>query len=113
MAAAWLSPDDSTLEASVLTRGAIELLKAVILELELSYLNSSEALAACAAFLASEGTAPGSVVTRLLVSTKSEVVAIAAEVQARGEGWVSTISAQRNVIVMTALMNLPKPRDGN
>lgn len=107
MVARWLSPDDSSFEASVFTRGAIRLLQAVVYELGLSY-DDPRSLAACRSFLAAEETAPGSVTRRLQLSRDPEVVSIAQEVQARGEGWVVTETAQRNVIVMTAFMNLPQ-----
>lgn len=107
MASRWLSPDNSSMEARVLTNGGIRLLQAVIYELALPADNPNAALSACYSFLATELTSPGSALTRLLSSTAPRVVSIAKETQARGEGWVVTETPQKNLIVLTVLMNLP------
>jgi hypothetical protein len=108
MASRWLSPDNSSLEASVLTRGGIRLLQAVIYELSLSPDQPNMALSSCYCFLAAEQIIPGSVIARLLSSKALEVVSVANEVRSRGEGWVVTEAPQKNLIVLTVLMNLPK-----
>jgi hypothetical protein len=107
MASRWLSPDNSSLEASVLTRGGIKLLQAVIYELRLSPDHPNMAFSACYSFLRAEQITSGSVIARLLSSKAPEVVSVAKEVQSRGECWVVTETPQRNLIVLTALMNLP------
>ena len=107
MASRWLSPDNSSLEASVLTHGGIRLLQAVIYELRLSPDQPNVALSACYSFLEAEQITPGSVIARLLSSKAPEVVSVAKEVQSRGEGWVVTETPQKNLIVLTVLMNLP------
>ena len=107
MALRWLPPDTSSLEASVFTRGGVRLLQAVIYELGLSPDQSDAALSTCHSFLAEEQITPGSVIARLLSSKVPEVVAVAKEVQLRGEGWVMTETPQKNLIVLTVLMNLP------
>jgi hypothetical protein len=107
MALRWLSPDNSSLEARVLTHGGVRLLQAVIYELRLLPDQSDVALSTCYSFLAEEQIIPGSVIARLLSSKVPEVVSVAEEVQSRGEGWVVTETPQKNLIVLTALMNLP------
>jgi len=107
MVSRWLSPDNSSLEASVFTHGGIRLLQAVIHELRLSPDHPDMALSACYSFLEAEQINPGSVIARLLSSKAPEVVAVAKEVQSRGEGWVLTETPQKNLVVLTALMNLP------
>lgn len=108
IASRWLVADDSTFEASVFTRGAIRLVQAVIYELSFSPGHHSAAVSACRQFLAEEETAPGSVIARLQSSKAPEVVSVAKAVESRGKGWAVTDAPQRNVIVLTALMNLPE-----
>jgi len=108
MASRWLSPDNSSLEASVLTRGGMGLLQAVIYELRLSPDQPNMALSSCYYFLAAEQITPGSVIARLLSSKAPEVISVAKEVRSRGEGWAVTEAPQKNLIVLTVLMNLPK-----
>jgi hypothetical protein len=51
---------------------------------------------------------PGSPVAQLLSSDTPEVVSVAKEIQSRGKGWVVTQTPEKNLIVLTALANLPK-----
>jgi hypothetical protein len=68
IASRWLSPDNSSLEAAVLTNAGIRLLQAIIYELRLSPDHPNTGLSACHSFLEAEQIAPGSVIARLLSS---------------------------------------------
>jgi len=112
MASRYLPQDNSSMEASVLSRGGIRLLQAVIYELRLSPDHPDVLLSACYSFLQAEQITPGSVIARLLSSESPEVVSVAKDVQAHGggEGWVVTETPPKNLFVLTALMNLPSVR---
>lgn len=108
IASRWLPLDNSSLEAAVLTHYGMRLLQAVIYELRLSPDHPDTHLSACYSFLEREQTTPGAVIARLLSSDAPEVVSVAKEVRSRGEGWVMTETPQKNLVVLTVLMNLPK-----
>lgn len=107
IASEWLNVAGSSLDANILMYYAMRLLQAAIYELELSKEAPETILYACRSFLSKEWVTPGAVIDRLLSSESPEVVSVARKVQICGEGWVLAEAPQGNLIIMTALMNLP------
>ena len=107
LARAWFTIDATSAEARILSTSARRLIQAIIFEKRLFLLSSYAALSQCREFLERESLEPGSVVSRLLSSDDHQVVVVATETAARGTGWAATLEPERNMIVMTALLNLP------
>jgi len=106
IAGQWLRRDKSSLEAASLTRYARRLLQAIISELGLASSSRTTAIKQCRDFLESETSAPGSVAARLRLSGDPRVLLNVQDVETYGRSWVATIGPSRNLVVMTALLNL-------
>jgi hypothetical protein len=103
----WLEDDQSSFESAFLTGHARKLLQAIIFELGLVYSSRATAIEECRNFLGIEESTPGSVTARLRLSEDSRIVSCAHDVEVAGRNWVATIGPSRNLVVMTALLNLP------
>jgi hypothetical protein len=98
--------DKSSAEAFRLSFATIELLQATIFHLNLIDSPYDERLSACSAFLEMELSRPGYVLEQLSMFQDDRVKAISALTREQGASWVRG-GTVRNLIVMTALLNLP------
>jgi hypothetical protein len=102
----WLPEDHSSAEAAILTAKASALLWVIIVHLRLTGASETDAARQCRGFLEAEIDSPGHGIDELAGSRDQDVRDAANEVLAYGNAWARHANP-RNVVVMTALMNLP------
>ena len=102
----WLKFDDSSFESALLTSHARALLQSMIFEFELTSMDYATALGMCRNQLKAEVSSPGVVIEVLSSSTDARIRSVAQDVTTIGAPWF-TMADARNVVVMTALSNLP------
>jgi hypothetical protein len=98
----WLPSGHGSAESQVLTRTAAALLEATIVHLQLVTLSPQEVARQCRAFLEVEQG-----LSTLLRSHDPLVAGKAKDAVAYGVSWTE-IREPKNLVVTTALMNLPK-----